>query len=384
MTFDTHGNKGKPSLLLIPGLGVSCGIFLPLIGILKDRFHIIAAGIDGFLPGKESAFTSVDDQAGQIINYVRKNLDGRLDIAYGLSLGGKILSRILERDEIAVDHAILDAAPLLPLPRWSVDPLRYYQSLNVWTCYHWTGFWRRVFHSHYIDVLLDECRKVWPYGKGKAVRDGYKDVYTHKLESIQGTDIHYWYGSKEAFVAKAQARHLCALHPDTQVEVFPGMNHGQFLIDHPEEVAKRLEAFRSEIADNRPRVARRGDWKTEPMPERHETFVLDRSFSDREMDLLRRGNIPQAMEDKWFWYMEGSTLWAHRSWTGHCIYRIDFKEDNHHVVTVNRDPEQYKCTRIEEDIESLNKLLDWWTEPPYDYYNEWLSETHDALSSHRS
>ena len=85
------------------------------------------------------------------------------------------------------------------------------------------------------------------------------------------------------------------------------------------------------------------------------------------------------MEDKWFWYMEGSTLWAHRSWTGHCIYQIDFKEDDHHVVTVNRDPEQYKCTRIEEDIESLNKLLDWWTQIPYDHYHEWLSETYDTL-----
>lgn len=72
---------------------------------------------------------------------------------------------------------------------------------------------------------------------------GDKDVYTHKLESIQGADIHYWYGTKEAFVAKPQARHLSALQPDTHVEVFPGMNHGQFLIDHPEEVAGRINQF---------------------------------------------------------------------------------------------------------------------------------------------
>ena len=240
MKLTSFGQERNPSLLLIPGLGVSYEIFLPLIDILKDRFHIVAAGIDGFLIGKESAFTSVDDQAGQIIKYVRENQEGHLDVAYGLSLGGKILSRILERNEIVIDHAIMDAAPLLPLPRWCVDPLRYYQSLNVWTCYHWTGFWKWVSHSHYFDVLLDECRKVWPYCKGKAVRDGYKDVYTNKLESIQGADIHYWYGTKEAFVAKPQARHLCTLHPDTHVEVFPGMNHGQFLIDHPEGVAKRI------------------------------------------------------------------------------------------------------------------------------------------------
>ena len=240
MTFNVYGDGGNPRLLLIPGLGVSYEIFLPLIELLKDRFCIVAAGIDGFLLGQESSFTSVDDQAAQVIRYVRERLDGRLDVAYGLSLGGKILSRILERDEIVVDHAVLDAAPLLPLPRWSVDPLRYFQSLNVWTCYHWTGFWKWVFHSHYFDVLLDECRKVWPYGKGKAVRDGYKDVYTNKLESIHGADIHYWYGTKEAFVAKPQAEHLKKLCPAAHVEVFPGMNHGQFLVDHPVEVARML------------------------------------------------------------------------------------------------------------------------------------------------
>jgi len=135
----------------------------------------------------------------------------------------------------------------------------------------------------------------------------------------------------------------------------------------------------TEESKNKKRVACRSDWKTEPMPGKHEVFVLERAFSDEEMEALRRGNIPEVMEDKWFWYMEGQTLWAHRSWTGHCIYRIDFREDNKHVVTVNRDPEQYRCTSIKEDLESLNNLLDWWTQTPYDHYNEWLSETYDAL-----
>ena len=236
----TYGEADKPTLLLIPGLGVSHEIFLPMIELIKEQFSIITVDNDGFIIGRQSQFTSVDDQAAQIIKYVQENLDSKLDVAYGLSLGGKILSRVLERNEIVIDHAIMDAAPLLPLPRWSVDPLRYYQSFNVWTCYHWTGFWRFVFHSHYMDVLLDECKKVWPYGKGKAVRDGYKSVYTTKLERISGNDIHFWYGTKETFVAKPQVEHLLKLHPNTLVEVFPKMNHGQFLVDHPDEVAKRI------------------------------------------------------------------------------------------------------------------------------------------------
>ena len=247
MDFHIYGTQSKPILLLLPGLGVSHEIFLPLIELLKEDFHIVTADVDGFLLGKPSRFTSVDDQAAQAIRYVQENLGGRLDVAYGLSLGGKILSRMLERNEITIDHAIMDAAPLLPLPKWTVGPLRYYQALNVWTCYHWTGFWRWLFHSHYFDVLLDEVRKVFPSDKTRAVLEGYKSVYTNKLESIHGADIHYWHGTKEAFVAKPQAKHLLTLCPEARVEVFPKMNHGQLLVDHPEEVARRI----TEISENK-------------------------------------------------------------------------------------------------------------------------------------
>ena len=226
--------------MLIPGLGVSYEIFIPLINLLENDFQIIAVEVDGFVIRKHTYFTSVDDQAVQIINYVKENYDGRLDCAYGLSLGGKILSRVLEREEMVINHAILDAAPLLPLPKWLVGPLRYLQCLNVWTCYHWTGFWRWVFHSHYFDVLLDECKKVYPYGGTKAVLDGYKSVYTNKLQSINGSDIHYWHGTKEAFVAKPQVKHLKRLCPNVNVEIFKKMNHGQLLIDCPDEIAKRI------------------------------------------------------------------------------------------------------------------------------------------------
>ena len=240
MDFKIYGNIEAPTLLLIPGLGVSYEIFLPLIKLLEERFRIIAVQVDGFTIGVNTRFTSVDDQAGQIIGFVRQHCGGRLNSAYGLSLGGKILSRILERNEIIISHAIMDAAPLLPLPKWLVGPLRHYQSYNVWTCYHWTGFWKWVFHSHYFDVLLDECRKVFPFGGRQAVLDGYKDVYTNKLESITGADIQFWYGTKEAFVAKPQVRHLISLCQDARITVFPGMNHGQLLIDRPEEVARRI------------------------------------------------------------------------------------------------------------------------------------------------
>ena len=121
--------------------------------------------------------------------------------------------------------------------------------------------------------------------------------------------------------------------------------------------------------------AERSDWKALDMPEKHDTFILKRQFTVKELRNLRRGNIPKEMEDKWFFYVKDNVLYAHRSWTGNCIFIMEIANDGNNLVTVNRDPEQYKSTNAEEDSKTLNTLLNWWTKDSYDYYSEWLDET---------
>ena len=159
-------------------------------------------------------------------------------------------------------------------------------------------------------------------------------------------------------------------HPDVSLQIIFAVLDDKILELGKEELIGGASAYK---------IAEKTDWKTDEMPEQRETFILRRKFTNQQMESLRRGNIPKEMEDKWFWYMEGNTLYAHRSWTGYCVYRIEFKADNNHVVTANRDPEQCGCPDVKEDLERLNKLLDWWTQPDYDYYHQWLSETVDAL-----
>ena len=128
------------------------------------------------------------------------------------------------------------------------------------------------------------------------------------------------------------------------------------------------------------RAAVKSDWETKEMPKRHAEFTMERKFTPEEVESLRFGNVPQAMEDKWFVYMEGDTLFAHRSWTGYCIYIVEFDfEKGVHKVTANRNAGQYSCTDTEEDKAELNALLDWWVQPWYDYYGEWVDETTRAL-----
>ena len=100
MNIQLFGKEKAQTLLLIPGLGVSYEIFLPLIQLLEDQFRILAVEVDGFTLGKQTRFTSIDDQAAQIIAYVQQHGAGHLDVAYGLSMGGKILSRMMVLDVV--------------------------------------------------------------------------------------------------------------------------------------------------------------------------------------------------------------------------------------------------------------------------------------------
>lgn len=130
------------------------------------------------------------------------------------------------------------------------------------------------------------------------------------------------------------------------------------------------------MANEKRAAAKKTDWKTLDMPAQHTTYTIKRKISASEMETLKLGNIPREMEDKWFWYYENGKLYVHRSWTGFCIYVLSFTPGSDVIeVTANRDPEQYGCTNDAADAKALNKLLDWWTQPQYDYYHEWLSET---------
>ncbi len=106
----------------------------------------------------------------------------------------------------------------------------------------------------------------------------------------------------------------------------------------------------------------KSDWNTEPFPAQHTVLSIDRTYSDAEMSQIRRGLLPEQMEDKWFIYFEGDTLHMHRSWTGYEIYAVRFKPHAGQwriaEARVNRDPGQYKETDDRRDEELVVFLID--------------------------
>jgi O-acetyl-ADP-ribose deacetylase (regulator of RNase III) len=108
--------------------------------------------------------------------------------------------------------------------------------------------------------------------------------------------------------------------------------------------------------------ATRTDWKSLPLSEQRAPLTLERSYTPREFERLKRGEFPLEMEDKWFVFYEEPWLYLHRSWTGICIFQVRFEPAASSAriaeAWVTRDPEHYKSDDPARDADLLLAMLD--------------------------
>jgi hypothetical protein len=77
-------------------------------------------------------------------------------------------------------------------------------------------------------------------------------------------------------------------------------------------------------------VARPGDWETTPFTT-GTALPFSATYRDDQFSKIIRGLVPEAMEDKWFFYFEDHVLYGHRSWTGWPVYKVTFRKADHGV-----------------------------------------------------
>lgn len=107
--------------------------------------------------------------------------------------------------------------------------------------------------------------------------------------------------------------------------------------------------------------ARRSRWKAEPLADPQPIPPPARVWTSSEMGAIRRGYVPQIMDEKWFIFMEGNRLFAHRSWTGIGIYEAAFARTSDGYViesaVVTGDDTKYRRSSDEAESQTLEVLI---------------------------
>lgn len=115
MTVREFGTNNEKTVILLHGGGLAWWNYTDVIRLIRDRFHVIVPALDGH-SGSDADFTSIENNAARIINYIDENLDGRVYLMGGLSLGGQILLEILSQRKDICRYAMIESALAVPMP----------------------------------------------------------------------------------------------------------------------------------------------------------------------------------------------------------------------------------------------------------------------------
>jgi hypothetical protein len=100
-------------------------------------------------------------------------------------------------------------------------------------------------------------------------------------------------------------------------------------------------------------------------PETWEPLAFERRFTAAEYERLAMGYPPGDMDDHWFIYLEGDTLYFHRNWTGLCMYRLRLRADKDEYVATDFCVAQYPAPpEPPPRFPVLARLMARWRKPP--------------------
>jgi len=77
-------------------------------------------------------------------------------------------------------------------------------------------------------------------------------------------------------------------------------------------------------------IATAESWKTEDMPpvgEDVSDYSMDMIITEGQMDIIRKGHMPEVQEDHWFMYCDDEYIRYYRSWTGMCAFEAHYIPD---------------------------------------------------------
>lgn len=105
MEAHEFGNKQGKKLLLIPGNMMSWRQFESVILFLESDYHVIAISTDGY--DETTTFTTAEESAASVEEYIQEHLDGEIDLVFGESFGSATAGMLFHRQKVKVKSMIL-------------------------------------------------------------------------------------------------------------------------------------------------------------------------------------------------------------------------------------------------------------------------------------
>jgi len=225
------------------------------VAILKDKYCVILVSVPGHDPNTNEEFTSVEQIAGEIETGLIEMGRSRVDLLYGLSMGGGIAIRILADNRLSVKHAVIDAGITPYEMPWIATRLILVKDFLMmeWGKHSkWVlslAFPAKEYTQEGLDCMYQVLRHMTP----RTIWHVYDSTDNYSMPATfptLDTSIEYWYGSREEKDRKLDIQYVQKHMPGVQFRKIDGMMHGQyatvFAADFAEDIEKRMFSITTE------------------------------------------------------------------------------------------------------------------------------------------
>ncbi|WP_029319096.1 alpha/beta fold hydrolase [Butyrivibrio sp. AE3004] len=241
MIFMEYGPDQSDTIILLHGGGLSWWNYREIAELLQGEYHIILPILDGHA-GSDRPFTTIEENAEEIIRFIDEKLSGSVLLIGGLSLGGQILLEMLSKRKNLCSYALAESAAVIPskltnmliaptfgcsyglIKNRSFSKLQF-QSLHIKP---------DLFENYYRDTCQIKKQDMIAFMKEST-------AYVLK-DSIKESSaiIHVYVGEKEKREILLSAKAICRIIPSCKLHQMDGLRHGEFSINHADRYANAI------------------------------------------------------------------------------------------------------------------------------------------------
>lgn len=209
--------------------------------ILQEHYHIVLPILDGH-GGSDRPFTSIEDNAAELIALIDEQFGGSVLLIGGLSLGAQILLEMLSQRGDVCRYALVESADVLPsklthaliggavgssygLIKNKTFAKTQFKSLRIKP---------ELFEDYYRDTCLIQKADMVAFMKANT-------AYSLKASLSEcRAKVHVFAGAKENREILKSAQAINKALPGSSVKILDGAYHGEFSLNHPEKYAGQV------------------------------------------------------------------------------------------------------------------------------------------------
>lgn len=236
-----YGKGNEDVIILLHGGGLSWWNYKDVAERLANRFHIVMPILNGH-SGSSIPFTSIEDNAREIISYIDKTFGGHVLLIGGLSLGGQVLVEILSQRNNVCKFAIIESALVLPMKLTAaiIKPtydMCYPLIKKMWFAklqFKALHIKTELFENYYTDtvnITKEDMIAFLMANSNYRVKETLADCEAKALVLV---------GSKEQSIMKKSAQKITDCLPIARLEIMKNYYHGDISINHSEQYAEKL------------------------------------------------------------------------------------------------------------------------------------------------